>query len=176
MAADIPRRLSPLDEELGSETEGQAARDRGIARLAVQGACVPWLGFFQKETHFACVKLKLPGITTTHLLAAAAVAAAALAAAAAAAAAAALAASAAAAVAAAAAAAGAVLSLYLAALGAVADVGAETHEPWVTFTNRLVVYLFADIEGYGGPDTFSACCYATPRGPLRMRCANPLYA
>ncbi|OEH78899.1 hypothetical protein cyc_07329 [Cyclospora cayetanensis] len=100
LAADVPRRLSPLDDEM-QETLGAAE---------LLGPCVPWLGFVQKENGFACIKLKLP----------------------------------------------------------------ETLEPWVTFTNRLVVYLFAELNAYTGPDSFNECCGADSRRPLRMRCSNPL--
>ncbi|XP_026192189.1 uncharacterized protein LOC34623320 [Cyclospora cayetanensis] len=58
LAADVPRRLSPLDDEM-QETLGAAE---------LLGPCVPWLGFVQKENGFACIKLKLPGASSCATL------------------------------------------------------------------------------------------------------------
>ncbi|KAL8430831.1 hypothetical protein Efla_002939 [Eimeria flavescens] len=78
VAAEVPRRLSPLEEEVEAEAAaaeaaaaaaaaGPAAAAAAAAaarRGAFLGPCIPWLGYVQKETKFAAVRLKLPGIYT----------------------------------------------------------------------------------------------------------------
>ncbi|CBZ54891.1 conserved hypothetical protein [Neospora caninum Liverpool] len=49
----------------------------------------------------------------------------------------------------------------------------ETFDPWVTYVNRLMVYLFAEIPGYRGPDDFHRLCAVSMNEPFPMKCHNP---
>ncbi|PFH33961.1 hypothetical protein BESB_071130 [Besnoitia besnoiti] len=50
----------------------------------------------------------------------------------------------------------------------------ETFDPWVTYVNRVMVYLFAEIPGYQGPDDFHRLLNVALDEPFPMKCHNPL--
>ncbi|KYK62627.1 hypothetical protein TGPRC2_306980 [Toxoplasma gondii TgCatPRC2] len=50
----------------------------------------------------------------------------------------------------------------------------ETFDPWVTYVNRLMVYLFAEIPGYRGPDDFHRLLDVSMDEPFPMKCHNPV--
>eukprot|EP00918_Siedleckia_nematoides_P087729 GHVU01192880.1.p1 GENE.GHVU01192880.1~~GHVU01192880.1.p1 ORF type:complete len:130 (-),score=13.46 GHVU01192880.1:1140-1529(-) len=49
---------------------------------------------------------------------------------------------------------------------------AETFEPWVTYANRLVVFLFADIGSFESVDDFYRHTSAIEDEPFEMLCGN----
>ncbi|PHJ24703.1 hypothetical protein CSUI_001441, partial [Cystoisospora suis] len=49
----------------------------------------------------------------------------------------------------------------------------ETYDPWITYTNRLMVYLFAEIEDYHSPDDFHRLLNVPFNEPFLMKCRNP---
>eukprot|EP01068_Selenidium_serpulae_P003180 Selendium_serpulae@DN2927_c0_g1_i1.p2 len=48
-----------------------------------------------------------------------------------------------------------------------------TYDPWVTYANRVVVYMFGQIPNYQNPDSFHGQTSALPGEPFEMRCDNP---
>eukprot|EP00918_Siedleckia_nematoides_P087736 GHVU01192891.1.p1 GENE.GHVU01192891.1~~GHVU01192891.1.p1 ORF type:complete len:174 (-),score=31.19 GHVU01192891.1:1640-2131(-) len=48
----------------------------------------------------------------------------------------------------------------------------ETFEPWVTYANRLVVFLFADIGSFESVDDFYRHTSAIEDEPFEMLCGN----
>lgn len=48
-----------------------------------------------------------------------------------------------------------------------------THEPWITWANRVIVFLFAHIPGYAVPEDYVRVLQPPSGGPFDMRCQNP---
>lgn len=48
-----------------------------------------------------------------------------------------------------------------------------TFENWITWTNRIIVFLFANIDTYEVPEDFVRLLNPPLNGPFRMKCRNP---
>lgn len=48
-----------------------------------------------------------------------------------------------------------------------------TGEPWLTWTNRVIAFLFADIPGFKSPEDFVRVLKPPAGGPFKMLCNNP---
>eukprot|EP00921_Rhytidocystis_pertsovi_P017799 GHVQ01027943.1.p1 GENE.GHVQ01027943.1~~GHVQ01027943.1.p1 ORF type:complete len:156 (+),score=14.80 GHVQ01027943.1:542-1009(+) len=49
----------------------------------------------------------------------------------------------------------------------------DTYEWWVTYVNRVIVFVFGSIPGYKHPDDFENLLLVEQQQPFGMKCDNP---